>query len=168
MAITQEIERSLNLSQKDFVEHLCTDALNNASLAYRMSYPKCKSGIRQAARNLLIKTYIIKAIAVKKAELAKKTGFKVEDAHALYQYAYEKGDLKDHTGAMVSATTGIARLYGMDKDAGKPIVALINLISYAGAGGVKPPPKVDVKAIESDVVASEGLPGDDNAIDGTS
>jgi hypothetical protein len=140
--------KKLNLMQADFVEHLCTDALNNASLAYRLSYPKCKSGVRQSARNLLTKTYIRRAIAVKKAELAKKTGFKVEDAHALYQYAYEKGDLRDHTGAMVGAATGIARLYGMDKDSGGGREQTVIIIG----------PKAPVKAIESQPVASKELP----------
>lgn len=149
MAVKQEIERSLNLSQKDFVEHLCTDALNNASLAYRMSYPKCKSGVRQAARNLLTKAYIAKAIAGKKAEIRKKTGFKIEDVHQLYERAYEKADCCNQTGAMVGATTGIARLYGMDKDAGGGEKTIIII-----------GPKATAKAVESQPVALEEQSGD--------
>ena len=129
----------MNLSQKDFVEHLCTDALNNASLAYRMSYPNCKLGVRQAARNLLTKTYIIKAIAKKKAEIREKTGFTVNDAHNLYARAYEKADKCNQTGAMVGAATGISRLYGMDKDSGGGREQTIIIIS----------PKEQVKAVES-------------------
>ena len=141
------MDKELNVSQRDFVEHLCTDALNNASLAYRLSYPNCKSGQRQAAQNLLNKTYIIKAIAVRKAEIRKKTGFTVEDAHSLYERAYEKADKAKQIGAMVGAATGISRLYGMDKDAGGGREQTIIIIG----------PKAPVKAIESEPVASDGL-----------
>ncbi len=152
MRIMQDLaldDKKLNLMQADFVEHLCTDALNNASLAYRMSYPKCKSGVRQAARNLLMKTYVIKAILNRKAEIRKKSGFKVEDAHQLYERAYEKGDIKDQTGAMVAAATGIARLYGMDKDSGGGREQTIIIISP------KEPKLIDNKEIPSPLKPSQ-------------
>ena len=139
------VDKKLNLMQADFVEHLCTDALNNASLAYRLSYPKCKSGVRQAARNLLTKTYIIKAIALRKAQIRKKTGFSVEDTHQLYERAYEKADVSNQTGSMVGAATGIARLYGYDKDSGGGREQTIIIIG----------PKVPAKEIESQPVASD-------------
>jgi hypothetical protein len=77
----------------------------------------------------------------------KKRGFTVDDAHNLYKHAYDVAELAKQSGAMVGASTGIARLYGMDKDSGGGREQTIIIIG----------PKAPAKAVESDVVASEGL-----------
>ena len=78
---------------------------------------------------------------IKNAVIAK-TGFTIEQAQQMYVEDRAFARKCRQAGAATSATTGICRLYGMDKDAGKPSVAIINVISYAGAGGVQSPPKV--------------------------
>ena len=131
-----------SIRQMGFVEHFCTDALNNGSLAYKYAYPLCKSGHRQNAQRLITKDYIKQAIADYKAEIRAKKGFTVEDVHKLYEGAYELARAKHQTGSMVGAATGIARLYGMDKDAGTKQEQTIIIIG----------PKQAVKAIESEEV----------------
>lgn len=76
------------------------------------------SSARQTASRLLTYDYVKQAIAKKKAELAKKTGFTIEKAQEMYEDAYELGKETRQPAAMNGSVTGIARLYGMDKDAG--------------------------------------------------
>ena len=56
--------------------------------------------------------------AHRQAQLAEKTGYTIEQAHKEYeedrQFAFRQGQ----ASAAVAATTGKARLYGFDKDAG--------------------------------------------------
>jgi len=118
MSETQLLSRQLTLGQIDFVRYICTVALNNGSLAYQKAYPSCKSGYRQNARRLLTYDYIKQAIADYKAKIRAEKGFTVEDVHKLYEGAYDLAKDKHQTGSMVGAATGIARLYGMDRDAG--------------------------------------------------
>ncbi len=134
-------ERAISDKQQSFVDYYCTTANYNASEAYRMANYS-QVGADANAHRMMVKDSIKQAILNKQAELRAKSGFKVEDVHKLYDRAYLKAEEKAQTGSMVGAATGIARLYGMDKDAGKPSIAVINVISYAGAGGVQSPPKV--------------------------
>ena len=61
------------------------------------------------------------------AQIAK-TGFTIADAQRMYEEDREFAKKCRQTGAMVSATTGICRLYGMDKDAniGEKTVIIIS------------------------------------------
>lgn len=60
---------------------------------------------------------VISAIARIDAKQAEKAETTVESVHNLYQSAYDQAAGLNQPSAMVSAATGIARLYGMDKDA---------------------------------------------------
>ena len=133
--------------QQCFVEHYCTDAAFNASLAYKMAYPLCKSGYNAHGARQIARDSIKQAISKFRAEIRKKTGFTVEDAHKLYEHAYDVAESAKQSGAMVGASTGIARLYGMDKDSGGGREQTVIIIG----------PKQPVKAIESVPVASDGL-----------
>lgn len=65
-----------------------------------------------------IKQAIDGIVAHRQAVLAEKTGFTIEQAQTEYEEARTLGKACNQPAAMVSATTGKARLYGMDKDAG--------------------------------------------------
>ncbi len=56
------------------------------------------------------------AIAGLEQKLSAKTETTVTSVHGLYQTAYNQAQALNQPSAMVSAVTGIARLYGMDKD----------------------------------------------------
>ncbi|KKM98537.1 hypothetical protein LCGC14_1156940 [marine sediment metagenome] len=135
-------DRPLTLGQIDFVSHICTDAVNNGSLAYQKAYPNCKSGHRQNARRLLTYDYIKQAITKFKAKSAKDKGFTVEDMHRMYEEDRDFASKVRAAGARVSASTGIARLYGMDKDAGTKQEQTIIII------GPKQAKVIDSKEIE--------------------
>lgn len=66
----------------------------------------------------MLNVVIKKAIAKKRAEIAKQTGFSIAQAQIEYEEARTLAKKTNQPAAMVSATTGKARLYGMDKDAG--------------------------------------------------
>lgn len=82
------------------------------SLGYSKSYANSKTGLK-IYDNDRVKAAIGK---IKIAAIAK-TGFTIADAQRMYEEDREFAMKCRQTGAMVSATTGICRLYGMDKDA---------------------------------------------------
>jgi hypothetical protein len=56
------------------------------------------------------------AIAGYEADIRVDTATTVESVQAMYNKAYDLAEESKQPSAMVSAVTGIARLYGMDKD----------------------------------------------------
>lgn len=130
--------------QQKFCEEYVLD-LNATQAALRAGY--CARTVNKTGPANLVKVGIRQRISQLQAENREKRGFTVEDVHQLYERAYEKADSCNQTGAMVGASTGIARLYGMDKDSGGGREQTIIVIG----------PKAPVKAIESVPVASEGL-----------
>ncbi len=135
------IKKEISDKQQSFVDHYCTDANHNQGLAYRMA-GYCHLGADAHASRLVRKGSIKEAIFKKQAELRAESGFTVEDVHKLYERAYNKAEEKAQTGSMVGAATGIARLYGMDRDAGGNKEQTIIIIG----------PKQPVRAIESEEV----------------
>ena len=87
-----------------------------------------------------IKNVIDGINAHKLAVVAEKTGFSIEKAQKMYEEDRAFAHQCNQAGAGVTATTGICRLYGMDKDAGVREQTVI-IIS----------PKAP-KAVESEVV----------------
>jgi len=83
------------------------------SVGYKQSYANCKRGL-SLYDNVKVKTAIAK---IRTATIAK-TWFSVAQAQAMYEEDRQFAKKSNQAGAMVSATTGICRLYGMDKDAG--------------------------------------------------
>ncbi len=56
------------------------------------------------------------AIRRLRAKTQAKTETTVQSVQSMYQSAYDAAEALNQPSAMVSAVTGIARLYGMDKD----------------------------------------------------
>ena len=128
-----------------FALHYVSNGLNGAKAAKDTGF--AKSSAKQTACRLLTIDYVKEEVARLQALFAEKAGMTVERVQQMYLEDREFAKKCNQAGAVVSATTGIARLYGFDKDGGKPTVAVVNVINYAGAAGVKPPPK-PVESIE--------------------
>ncbi len=112
------------------------------SIGYSKSYASTKAGL-QIYDNPLVKRAINRIQAVQ----ATKTSYSVDQAQQEYEQARLLAMKVNQPAAAATAITGKARLFGMDKDGGKPVVAVVNVINYAGSAGVKPP-----KGIESEVI----------------
>lgn len=82
----------------------------------KAGYSDCEGKERNAHR-VWIKDVVRTAIRQRRAEIQAKTDTTVELVQVLYQTAYNEAQGLKQPSAMVSAATGIARLYGMDKDA---------------------------------------------------
>ena len=89
------------------------------------------------------------ALARIKAMTVSKTGFTLADAQRMYEEDRDFARSCRQSGAAVTATTGICRLYGMDKDAGGDEKTVIIISPKA--------PKV----IESTVVSPQEADTDD-------
>ena len=126
--------------QQKFCEEYVLD-LNATQAALRAGY--CANSVKQIGSENLSKLAIRGEITSLQAIEREKRGFTVEDAHKLYAHAYDVAESARQSGAMVGASTGIARLYGMDKDSGGGREQTVIIIG----------PKQAVKAIESQPVA---------------
>ena len=139
---------SLTLQRMEFIRCLFSpDVMFNASEAYRRAYPNCKAGHNKLATRLMANDVIKQAITKKRAEIAKQTGFSIIQAQQEYEEARTLASKTNQPAAMVSATTGKARLYGMDKDAGggeKTIIIISPKISP------ELPKPIDSKELENE------------------
>jgi hypothetical protein len=79
---------------------------------YKTSYATSAVGLR-LYDNIKVK----EAIACIEARNAASATMTVDKVQSLYQAAYDLAEETKQSSSMVSAATGIARLYGMDKDA---------------------------------------------------
>ena len=79
---------------------------------YSTSYANCKRGL-SLYDNVMVKEAISKIQARNTAS----TEMTVEKVQDMYKDAYDMAVTTKQASSMVSAVTGIARLYGMDKDA---------------------------------------------------
>lgn len=82
------------------------------SLGYAKSYANSKTGLR-IYDNDKVKLAISRIQATQVA----KTGFTIDQAQQMYEEDRDFARKCNQSGAAVTATTGICRLYGMDKDA---------------------------------------------------
>lgn len=82
------------------------------SIGYAKSYANSKTGLK-IYDNDKVKLAISRIQATQIA----KTGFTIDQAQQMYKEDREFARKCRQPGAAVSATTGICRLYGMDKDA---------------------------------------------------
>ncbi len=108
-------EQPLTAKRQAFCQEYCIRGHNGAE-AYRRAYPKCKSGHKENASRLLTFDNVkqeISRIDAESAEIGHRT---VKGLDKLYQTAYDTSKDLNQPSAMVSAVTGIARLYGLDKD----------------------------------------------------
>lgn len=124
-----------------FIANMILNGMNGA-LAVRETPGYSNKYARTTARRLSTIIYIKEGLARKQDELAKKQGFKLEDAQRMYEEDRDFARKCRQSGAAVSATTGICRLYGIDKDAniGEKTIIII---------APKAPKVIDNKEIEN-------------------
>jgi phage terminase small subunit len=106
----------INHKQQAFINEYMVNG-HNATKAYKKAYPDssdkaCESNGARLISNDKIKQAIAGMMAAKGAE----TAMTLDRVQAMYLEAYELGKESKQSSSMVSACTGIARLYGMDKD----------------------------------------------------
>lgn len=87
----------------------------NASKAYQLVYPDCKTA-PQAANNLFKNVKFYKVLNQRLAEISAKNDIEVGLLEEMYRNGYEVARLGKNGSGMAQNTTGIARLYGKDKD----------------------------------------------------
>lgn len=126
----------LTAKQARFCQEYMVD-LNATQAALRAGYAAISAKL--SGHNNITKYNCKQEIARLQANLAKKTGFTVAQAQEMYKEDRDFARKCRQPGAAVSATTGMCRLYGMDKDAGGGEKTII-IIS----------PKA--KAVESEVI----------------
>ena len=108
----------------------CTNGFQKVMALLSVGYKK--SYANNPGLKLFDNVKVKQAIAKIQAVAVVKTGFSVAEAKLEYEEARDLAKECNQPSAMVSATTGKARLYGMDKDAGvKDTVTVINVINYA-------------------------------------
>ncbi len=110
-----------------------------ADIGYAKSYARSVKGMKIYERED-VKT----AIHALRAKLRAEKGFTVDDCHTLYMDAYKQAQALKQPSAAVSAATGIARLYGLDKD---------NSLSDRVQIVIMPP--ISPKRAESEVIENE-------------
>jgi hypothetical protein len=112
-------ERTLTAKEQSTIEYYCSidsDTHNNwGQSCLKAGYSKCK-GWEVNAMRVHNKDIVIAGIEAYKAKSANKTARTVESVDDMYNEAYDLAKTSNQPSAMVSAVTGIARLYGMDKD----------------------------------------------------
>ncbi len=108
-------DKPLTAVRKHFCRIYCVNG-HNAAQAYKTAYPNTKSGYNAHGARLIAKDSIQQEISHIEAESRAEQGRTVQSIDEMYQTAYDAGMVLKQPSAMVSAATGIARLYGMDKD----------------------------------------------------
>lgn len=109
---------TLTGKQQSFIEHYTGDCHGNATKAYKMAGYADSTGSRVNACRLLTTDNIKVEIAKKRAKSAEKAEFTTQKAQSMYQSAYDLAERCRQPSAMNGSVLGMARLYGMDKDAG--------------------------------------------------
>jgi hypothetical protein len=111
--------RPLTAKETSAIEFYCdtqSETFNNwAQSSLRAGYSQCK-GWEGNARRVRTKDSVMAGIEAYKGRAQGRTARTVESIDDMYQQAYTLASTSNQPSAMVSACTGIARLYGMDKD----------------------------------------------------
>lgn len=111
--------RPLTAKEQSAIEYYCaldSDTFNKWGQSYlKAGYSKCK-GWERNAYLVRHKDVVEAGIEAYKGKGGAKTARTVESVDAMYEAAYNLANTGNQPSAMVSAVTGIARLYGMDKD----------------------------------------------------
>ena len=105
----------ITVKQEAWVEAMLTGVTPTEAARIAKYAPKTH---KQRGHENVTNSYLIKTINKRRAELRVKTGMTVEKLQQMYEEDRLFASSVNQAGARVSATTGIARLYGMDKDAG--------------------------------------------------
>jgi len=89
---------------------------NATQAATRAGYAKISAKV--SGHNCITNYNVKQELAKLQAKAAAEIGFTIERAQQMYLEDREFASKVNQAGARVTATTGICRLYGMDKDAG--------------------------------------------------
>ncbi len=87
----------------------------NAPKAYAKVYKDCKT-VFQTANQLFKNTKFNKMLEKRLRKISEKADIEVGILEAMYQKGYNTADVQSNPTGMAVNTTGIARLYGKDKD----------------------------------------------------
>jgi hypothetical protein len=111
--------RPLTAKESSAIEFYCnidSDTFNKWGESYlKANYSKCK-GWERNAYLVRHKDVVEAGIEAYKGRTGARTARTVESIDDMYQAAYALAEATKQSSSMVSAATGIARLYGMDKD----------------------------------------------------
>jgi len=115
----------------------------NATKAYEMVYKDCETA-PQAACRLFKNVKFVAVLDKRLAEISAKNDIEVGLLEEMYRDGYEVARLGKNGSGMAQNTTGIARLYGKDKDnnIGETVQIVINSPKQA-------------KTVESEVIENE-------------
>jgi hypothetical protein len=111
--------RPLTAKEESAISYYCdptSESFNNWAKSYlKAGYSSCKN-YQANADKVRAKNVVKAGIEAYKAKLAVRTARTVDSVDDMYKEAYDLAKSSKQPSAMVSAVTGIARLYGMDKD----------------------------------------------------
>ena len=130
---------AVNDKQRAFINEYLING-HNATAAYKKAYPNCKGEWDKLGPRLRGKEGIRAEIDKRMAESVEKTDRTVESLDGMYQKAYDMAQGLKMPSAMTSSVTGIARLYGMDKDSGKGLPEGLQIV--INEPQAKPGPKL--------------------------
>ncbi len=108
--------KPLTAVRRHFCRIYCING-HNAAQAYKEAYPNTKSGYNAHGARLTALDSIQAEIRRIEAVAVQESGRTVESLDGMYQKGFDVAEKQKNPTGMATNTTGIARLYGMDKDA---------------------------------------------------
>jgi hypothetical protein len=103
-----------NLKWLQVIDNYITNG-RNLPLAYQMAYPDCKS-VPQSYSRLLKNSKFKALMADRMHEVLSRTDRTVGELDAMYQKGFDIAVKTNNPSGIAANATGIARLYGLDKD----------------------------------------------------
>lgn len=142
-------QNAIKLAPKGLTVHKWEAVINefitngrNAPKAYASVYKECKT-VFQTANQLFKNTKFNKLLEKKLQKISEKTDIDVGILEAMYQKGFDIGVKTNNPSGIAINTTGMARLYGKDKDAGsKDAVQIV----------IMPPAEPTTKPVQSEEV----------------
>lgn len=107
--------KQLTAARRHFCRIYCING-HNAAQAYKEAYPNSKSGWDAHGARLIGNDSIQAEISRIEAKAVQESGRTVESLDLMYQKGFDIAETQKNPAAMATNATGIARLYGMDKD----------------------------------------------------
>lgn len=108
---------TINAANMDFINEWLING-HNAGKAYKKAYPNSTSGQDQSASALLSIPKIKAEIQRRQVKLRAKNGRTIAELDIMYETGFDIAVKTNNPAGIAINTTGIARLYGMDKDSG--------------------------------------------------
>ncbi|KKL07285.1 hypothetical protein LCGC14_2587530, partial [marine sediment metagenome] len=104
-------DKPLTAKRQAFCQAYCDNG-HNASKAYKVAYPGCKSGHRQNGNRLITKDDIVQEISRIKGAITARSEYDVDQCDKQYSDIIALAIELKQPSAAVSAITGRARLRG--------------------------------------------------------